>query len=599
MSAQQYYQGNSGGGGYQGDSGNYSQQQYGQQQGYNNNNNGYGQQPQGYNSYGQQYPQQPQYGAPSGPPPPVAQPPQNYGMKPSQPYAPPPPPAQQQNGYNANAGNPEAGGGAGSWGDTAPFSQQTEKTGQRLNPRKRLNDPIPLALFIAAIAGWVVVSAIAIRSFVNVNGLGGGFGNVGQGETGSSTTLNYHTVYLLLVVSGLALVIAAIYLMMVRAFTRIIIEVTLALTVILNIGICIYYFIIKYWSGAIIFLVIALLSVFFYWSMRKRIPLAKLLLQVTIDITKHHPAVYLVVLLGLLFQAALSVWYTFTCISIYVKWTPGSATCTGTSCSSGKVAGLIFYTTFAYLWTSQVAANVILCTLAGGVFGGWYYYGPRIPSGAGLPKRATLKAFVRATTLSLGSIAFGSLIVTILELLRLILQAIQQYEAGEGDMVGAIVACCAACCVGCIQNLIQWFNKYAYIEISLYGKSYIPAAKDTWTLLKDRGIDALVNDSLVGTALMWGAYVNGFLCAVLGYLYLRFTHPSYNTDGQYSAPVILFSFLIGLNIGSTISSAVDAGVSTIFVGLGEDPMVLAERSPALFEMIRQAYPRVVEGVPRR
>ncbi|WVR07244.1 protein PNS1 [Kwoniella sp. DSM 27419] len=586
MSAQQYYQGG----------GDYQQNTYNQQ--YDPRGQpppqAYGQQ-QGYSNYGQQ-PQQ-GYGAPPGPPPPSHQP--NYGMKPSQPYAPPPPQQEMGNGNGYNQSDNVEMAGQGYKGDTAPFSQQTEKTGQRLNPRKRINDIIPLILFIAAVAGWAVVSAIAINSFVNVNGLGGGFGDRGQGETGSSTTLNYHTVYLLLVVSGLALVIAAIYMMMVRAFTRVIIEVTLALTVILNIGICVYYFIIKYWSGAIIFLVIALLSVLFYWSMRKRIPLAKLLLQVTIDVTKHHPSVYLVVLLGLIVQAALSVWYTFTCVAIYVKWTPGSATCTGTACSSGKVAGLIFYSTFAYLWTSQVVANVILCTLSGGVFGGWYYYGPRMNQGAGVPKRATLKAFVRASTLSLGSIAFGSLIVTILELLRLILQTLQQYEAGQGDTIGAIVACCAACCVGCIENMVQWFNKYAYIEISLYGKAYIPAAKDTWTLLKDRGIDALVNDSLVGTALMWGAYINGFLCAVLGYFYLRFTNPAYNADGQYSAPVILFSFLIGLNIGSTISSAVDAGVSTIFVGLGEDPMVLAERSPALFEMIRQAYPRVTQGVPGR
>lgn len=65
----------------------------------------------------------------------------------------------------------------------------------------------------------------------------------------------------------------------------------------------------------------------------------------------------------------------------------------------------------------------------------------------------------------------------------------------------------------------------------------IPAAKDTWRLLKDRGIDALINDSLVGTGqsqrilarepaltivvIMWGAYINGFLCALFGYVYLR------------------------------------------------------------------------------
>ena len=72
---------------------------------------------------------------------------------------------------------------------------------------------------------------------------------------------------------------------------------------------------------------------------------------------------------------------------------------TGTSCSSGKVAGLIFYETFSYLWTSQVIGNVALATMAGGPFGsaseysllsrlaigydadgalsGWYYFGPR------------------------------------------------------------------------------------------------------------------------------------------------------------------------------------------------------------------------------
>lgn len=78
------------------------------------------------------------------------------------------------------------------------------------------------------------------------------------------------------------------------------------------------------WSGAIIFLVIAIISVVCYWSMRKRIPLAKLLLQTTIDVTKHHPSVYFVVFIGLLVQAALSVWFSFTVVAVYVKWTPGS-----------------------------------------------------------------------------------------------------------------------------------------------------------------------------------------------------------------------------------------------------------------------------------
>jgi len=63
---------------------------------------------------------------------------------------------------------------------------------------------------------------------------------------------------------------------------------------------------------------------------------------------------------------------------------------------------------------------------------------------------------------------------------------------------------------------------------------------------------------------MWGAYAIGLLSSLFCYLYLRcesfistedfsFAHmicsvtaPSYNADGQYTAPMLLFSFFIGL-----------------------------------------------------
>jgi hypothetical protein len=158
------------------------------------------------------------------------------------------------------------------------------------------------------------------------------------------------------------------------------------------------------------------------------------MIQTTIDISKHHISVYVVVIIGLIVQTAWSVYYAITCVGVYVTYTPDSAACnqnTG-SCSSGKVAGLIFFATFAYYWVSQVIANVCLTTLSGGVFGGWYYFGPR-SAGGGVPKGATFKAFARSVTYNLGSIAFGSLIVTILELLRLILQAVAQNARAEGD----------------------------------------------------------------------------------------------------------------------------------------------------------------------
>lgn len=93
-------------------------------------------------------------------------------MKPSQPYA--------QNGPQAEF-QPQ------NYQDTAPFSQADEKTGQRMNPKARFNDIIPLVLFIATFIGFVVVSVLALRDFSLFDGLGGG---VGSANGGSATTLN-------------------------------------------------------------------------------------------------------------------------------------------------------------------------------------------------------------------------------------------------------------------------------------------------------------------------------------------------------------------------------------------------------------------------
>ncbi|PCH43440.1 DUF580-domain-containing protein [Wolfiporia cocos MD-104 SS10] len=474
------------------------------------------------------------------------------------------------------------------------YDAKSPYEGERFRPKKRVNDPLFLIFFVLQFAGFVVLSAISVNEWVKSGGLGGG---IGSGDTGTSVTLNYHTVILLLLVTAAALVLSTIYLILTRTFTRMIMHFTLILSIALNIGICVYYWTTKYWSGAIIFTAIALLSIFAYFGYRSRIPLASLLLQVVMDVAKHHWSVYTVAFIALIVQSAFSVWYTFTVISIYAKWTPGNPTCGhGSSCSSGKVAGLIFYATFSYIWTSQVIGNVALATLAGGPFGCWYYFGPR--DDGMMPRHPALSSFIRASTLSLGSIAFGSLIVTLLELLRLLLNVLRNNANADGQPIEACLAMCAECFVGCIEGLVEYFNRYAYIEIALYGKPYLQAAQDTWRMIKDRGIDALINDSLVGMTLTWGAYAIGLLCSLFAYLYLRYTHPSYNADGQYTAPVVLFAFLIGVQCMMTLSSAIEAGVSTIFVGLGEDPQVLAIRAPQLFTLVASTYPQVVQGVPR-
>ena len=174
MSAAEYYNGQSGQKGYQ-EMNNSNDRGY--NGGYNNNNgpsypdpNNYGQQQQQQPYYAppqQAYPQQQQAGQQYMPPnsvPPVA------AMHSSQPYAEPQ--------YAANM-NPDIGGKA-----------NPAQAEHRFKPKKKINDPIFLILFIATFAGMIVVAALAIRQFVKYNGGNGGFGDNGEGGTGISTSLN-------------------------------------------------------------------------------------------------------------------------------------------------------------------------------------------------------------------------------------------------------------------------------------------------------------------------------------------------------------------------------------------------------------------------
>ena len=153
--------------------------------------------PNNYQAQFNQYPnaaqnpnQQQYYPPPNNAPPPPQQQGGGWGMKQSEPYAAPAAPPPQQ--YNNNGGNAEYGnnGNGTGFSDTAPYSPATEVTGPRFLPKKRLNDVIPLVLFIAAVIGFAVVSGISINTFIKYNGLSGGFGGRNQGGTGAAVTLN-------------------------------------------------------------------------------------------------------------------------------------------------------------------------------------------------------------------------------------------------------------------------------------------------------------------------------------------------------------------------------------------------------------------------
>ena len=111
-------------------------------------------------------------------------------------------------------------------------------------------------------------------------------------------------------------------------------------------------------------------------------------------------------------------------------------------------------------------------------------------------------------------------------------------------------------------------------------------------MIKNRGIDALINECLIGPVLSMGATFIGYFCALLAYLYLLFTSPAYNANGEFTPVVVAFAFLIGLQICNIFTTPLSSGIDTIFVAAAWDPEVLMREHPDLYGRMVSVYPQV-------
>lgn len=338
--------------------------------------------------------------------------------------------------------------------------------------RPKFNDLWAGILFLIFFGGFVAVSGISIQGYATTKGFNGG----GIYDSHNDFGLDTNTIVLFIFCVASALILSYGYVLLARFFTKQLIYLTGILNLAWGLGAAIYMLIRHYWSGGIVFLVFTLFFIIAFISWRKRIPFSVLMLQTAIDVSTSYGHVYLVSLLGGLAAAAFAAWYAITLVAVYVRYEPGAnpACKKGAGdCSVATVIGLIVFITFTGYWVTEVLKNLIHTTISG-VYGSWYFY-PRAP-----PTGPTRGALRRASTYSFGSISFGSLLVAILNFLRQLCSAGQRSEAESGDIVGAIFFCFLQCIIGLLDWAIQFINRYAFSYIALYGKAYIPAAKDTW-----------------------------------------------------------------------------------------------------------------------
>jgi hypothetical protein len=211
--------------------------------------------------------------------------------------------------------------------------------------------------------------------------------------------------------------------------------------------------------AAVIWLLFAALYAWAYWSWRFRIPFAKVMLKTVTSITKQFPSTILVGVGALLVQFAYCCWWILTLIGLSLA---NSTVENGNpKLSHGASYGLYIYSLFTFYWTSQVIGNVVHITVAG-LFATVYFKGVVGPDGQlTVPvQNPTSAALKRALTTSLGPNCYGSLLIAIIQTLKALADQARS-QNGADNIACTIIMCCISCILALIQDVLEYFNKYA------------------------------------------------------------------------------------------------------------------------------------------
>lgn len=160
----------------------------------------------------------------------------------------------------------------------------------------------------------------------------------------------------------------------------------------------------------------------------------------------------------------------------------------------------------------------------------------------------------------LGTCAYGSLVLAIVQLIRAILAKIQKEVRKAGSSIANALLCCCQCCLWCFEQCIRFLNKNAYIQTAIFGTSFCKSAREAFFLIL-RNIGRIGAISYVsGAILIVGKF---FISSVTTFLsYLAMNELIGDELNSLAGPTVIV-FIISYFVGDMFLDVFDMGISTV------------------------------------
>ncbi|KFQ91145.1 Choline transporter-like 2, partial [Nipponia nippon] len=140
---------------------------------------------------------------------------------------------------------------------------------------------------------------------------------------------------------------------------------------------------------------------------------------------------------------------------------------------------LQFFNVFMFFWLANFVIALGQVTLAGAFAS--YYWAFKKPDD--MPAFPLFSAFGRALRYHTGSLAFGSLILAIVQVIRVTLEYLDHRLKAADNKFAKFLLSCLKCCFWCLEKFIKFLNRNAYIMIAIYGTNFCTSARSVLPLL--------------------------------------------------------------------------------------------------------------------
>ncbi|CAC5373360.1 SLC44A2_4_5 [Mytilus coruscus] len=137
------------------------------------------------------------------------------------------------------------------------------------------------------------------------------------------------------------------------------------------------------------------------------------------------------------------------------------------------------YNLFMLFWLVNFCIALGQMSLAGAFAS--YYWAFNKPKD--VPTFPLLGSVWRSFRYHLGSLAFGSLIIAIVQIIRVLLEYVDGKLKGSENPVAKFFVKCLKCCFWCLEKFLRFLNKNAYIMIAAHGKNFCTSAKNAFMLI--------------------------------------------------------------------------------------------------------------------